>query len=531
MLKILFNARIYTFDKQKSTAAALAVRDGRIVALDAAAEMAAAPGEKVERFDLQGRTLIPGLTDAHIHLEHYAFGLQKVDCETATRAECLARVKARAEATPPGEWVLGHGWNQNNWALGMGNPADLDTVTPRHPAYLTAKSLHAGWANSLALAAAGVHSNTPDPPGGRLGRDASGKPDGLLYESAMRLVENSLPEPSDEQAVQAIGAALPGLARMGLTGVHDFDRRRCFAALQLLRARGQLSLRVLKSIPLEDLRHAASLGLRSGFGDDWLRIGGVKAFADGALGPRTAAMLQPYQGEAENRGMLLLDAEELFDQGRLAVENGYNLAVHAIGDRAVHEVLDAFEQLREYEEARMPRAGRPLRHRIEHVQVIHGDDAARLAKLGVIASMQPIHAPSDMLMADRYWGERAALSYAWRTQLDYGARLAFGSDAPVESPNPFWGVHAAVTRRRLDGSPGVQGWYPEQRLKVDEALLAYTQGAAYAAGMEDRLGRLREGFYADLLALETDPFTCAAEELANLRPAGTMIHGEWAFLK
>jgi predicted amidohydrolase YtcJ len=295
-------------------------------------------------------------------------------------------------------------------------------------------------------------------------------------------------------------------------------------ALQSLHSQGKLKLRVNKNIPVESVDHAYELGLRTGFGDDWLWIGSVKAFMDGALGPRTAAMFQPYVNESQNLGMLNMDGEELFEQARRAADVGLGMTVHAIGDRANHEVLDAFEQLRAYENEK----GLPhRRHRIEHVQVIHPDDAARLAQLNVIASMQPIHATSDMLMADRYWGERAALAYAWRTQLDHGAILAFGSDAPVESPNPFWGLHAAVTRRRADGSPSAEGWYPEQKLTLPEALSAYTIGAAYAANREHQLGRLAPDYFADLIVLEQDIFDCDPDELLRIESAATMIGGEW----
>ncbi len=524
----IFNACIYTLDARRPVVSALAVRsDGRIVAWGDPEDVPA--HLKSPAVDLGGQVVLPGMTDAHIHLEHYSLGLQKVDCETATRAECLRRVAERARQTPPGAWILGHGWNQNNWPEGFGAAADLDAVAPDHPVYLTAKSLHAAWANSAALRLANITAATPDPAGGRFGRDAAGAPDGILFESAMEAVAGAVPEPSDEQVVAAIRAAQPVLWRMGLTGAHDFDRRACFVALQTLRQRGELRLRVLKSIPLEDLPHAAALGLRSGLGDDWLRIGGVKMFADGALGPQTAAMLQPYEGSPGERGMLFMDREEIFEHGRQAVENGLPLAVHAIGDRANHEVLDAFAQLRAYERQLRPGDGAapPLRHRIEHVQVLHPDDVGRLSELGVTASMQPIHATSDMVMADRYWGKRSALAYALKAQLDAGAALAFGSDAPVESPNPFWGLHAAVTRQRPDGSPGPQGWYPEQRLTLDQALRGFTTGAAYAAGWEDRLGRLAPGYYADLLVLDQDPFACPAEALYTLRPQMVMVGGEW----
>ena len=527
-MKLLYNARIYTLDPQRPLAKAMLIDRGRIVALGEFSDLRSDFGWRAAGEDLDGQVVIPGLVDAHMHLECYALGLQKVDCETPTRQECLRRVAERARNTPPDQWVLGHGWNQNDWPEGFGDASDLDAIAFDHPVYLTAKSLHAGWANTLALRLAGLGPNTPDPAGGRLGRHADGSLDGIVYESAMDLISRAIPEATDEQALQAIRGAQQALWSMGLTGVHDFDQRRCFAALQTLHQQGELGLRVIKSLPLESLGLAVELGLHSGFGDDFLRTGSVKAFADGALGPHTAAMFQPYQGEIGNTGMLFMDAEEMFEHGRRAVENGLSMAVHAIGDRANHEMLNGYVQLRLFEQKRFP--GRaPLRHRIEHVQLLHPDDGARLAELGVIASMQPIHATSDMLAADRFWGERAKFSYAWRTQLQAGAVLAFGSDAPVESPNPFWGLHAAVRRRRVDGTPGPQGWYPEQRLTVEEALQGFTQGAAYAAGMEDRLGRLAPGYLADLLALETDPFTCEAEQLRNIRPSGTMVDGDWVY--
>jgi predicted amidohydrolase YtcJ len=313
---------------------------------------------------------------------------------------------------------------------------------------------------------------------------------------------------------------------LGITGVHDFDGRACFMALQILQARGQLRLRVLKSIPYELISQAVDLGLRSGFGDDFLRIGSVKLFADGALGTHTAAMFASYVDEPQNRGILLLNADNIFDYGRQAAAGGLSLAVHAIGDRAVHEVLDGFARLRNYErEYALP----ALRHRMEHVQTILPEDAGRLAGLDLIASMQPVHAPSDMLMADRLLGERAAFSYSWRTQLEHGARLAFGSDAPVESANPFHGIHAAVTRCRVDGSPAPDGWFPQQRLPVGTALAGFTSGPAYAAGMEDRLGQVSAGFLADLIVLETDPFTCAPADLYAIRPVATMVAGDWVW--
>ncbi len=528
-MKLLFNARVITLDPAHPAASAVLIDRDRILAVGEKEDLLGLAGGRLEQTDLRGAIVLPGLTDAHLHLQYYSLGLQKIDCETDTLKECLQRVTERARVTQPGAWVLGHGWNQNTWHLpgeGFPSASDLDAVAPNHPVYLTAKSLHAAWANSAALKLVGITASTPDPKDGKIQRDESGRPTGILLESAMGLVEHRLPAPSTDALALAIEQAQAVLWRMGLTGVHDFDRRDSFMALQTLDSQGRLKLRVNKNLPVDDVGHANSLGLRTGFGSDMLWVGSVKAFMDGALGPRTAAMFQPYLNEPENRGILNMDAEQLFEHCRQAADVGLSMTVHAIGDRANHEVLDAFEQLRAYEREH----GLPaLRHRIEHVQVLHPDDAPRLAQLNVVASMQPIHATSDMLIADRYWGERSALAYAWRTQLQHGAHLAFGSDAPVESPNPFLGLHAAVTRRRSDGAPGPEGWYPEQKLTLHEALAAYTRGAAYAANAEDRLGKLAPGYLADLIVLEQDPFICPPDDLLTMQSSATMVGGEWVW--
>jgi predicted amidohydrolase YtcJ len=526
-MNLLYNAHIYTQDESDPSVSAILIDRERVLGIGEKDELLAVAHGKIYQQDMGGRTIRPGLTDAHLHIQNYALGLQKIDCETNTKEECLTRVAKRVKASKPGEWVLGHGWNQNSWET-WPTAGDLDAIAPNNPVYLTAKSLHAAWANSTALKLVIVTANTPDPKDGQIQRDSSGRTTGILLESAMRVVSDIIPLPSLEEIASAIEKAQSILWKLGLTGIHDFDRRDSFMALQSLHAHGKLKLRVNKNIPVESLEQACELGLRTGFGDDWLWIGSVKAFMDGALGPRTAAMFQPYLGEPANYGILNMDGEELFERARHASDAGLSMTVHAIGDRANHEVLDAYQQLRAYEREK----GLPhLRHRIEHVQVIHADDAPRLAQLGVIASMQPIHATSDMLMADRYWGERAALSYAWRTQLEHGARLVFGSDAPVESPNPFWGLHAAVTRRRPDASPSPGGWYPEQKLTLPEALNAYTTGPAYAANAEHRLGRLAPGYLADLIVLDQDIFVCDPDELLSLEPSGTMVAGEWVYTR
>jgi predicted amidohydrolase YtcJ len=523
-MKLLYNASIRTQDPSHPTASAIVIDHERIVALGADDHLLS-QYPNVEKQNMEGRFILPGLTDAHLHLKNYALSLQKVDCETDTKEECLRRVAERAQKAKPDEWILGHGWNQNTWGV-WPTASELDAIAPNNPVYLTAKSLHAAWANTAALKLANVTTQTPHPQNGQIQRDDSGNATGILLETAMELVGDTIPEPSIAEIADAMEKAQSILWKMGLTGVHDFDRRDSFVALQQLHAQGKLKLRVLKNIPVELLDQAYDLGLRAGFGDDWLRIGSVKVFMDGALGPHTAAMFQPYIGEEDNRGILNMDGEELFEFGRKAAHVGLALTVHAIGDRANHEVLNAYEQLRTYEsENHLP----ALRHRIEHVQVIHPDDAARLGEMNIIASMQPIHATSDMRMADAFWGERSRLAYALKTQLNYGARLALGSDAPVESPNPFLGLHAAVTRRRADGIPSEEGWYPEQKLTMAEAWHGFTLGPAYAAYMENRLGRLAPGYLADLIVLNTDPFTCHADDLLDMQSSATMVGGDWVY--
>jgi len=372
---------------------------------------------------------------------------------------------------------------------------------------------------------AGIERFTADPAGGQIQRDQFGEPTGILLENAVEMVERLLPSPSDLEAAAAIDQAQKHLWRMGLTGVHDYDRRRCFQALQILDSQDRLRLHVVKGIPHETLAEAVSLGLRSGFGGDYLRVGAVKLFSDGALGPQTAAMMQPYENSSNN-GVLLLNQGDILEIGQQAARSGLSLAVHAIGDRANHEMIHGFALLRAHEKHNhFPH----LRHRIEHVQVLLPEDLHRLAELDLIASMQPIHATSDMVTADHYWGFRSRYAYAFHSLLDAGTRMAFGSDAPVESPNPFLGMHAAVTRMRSSGYPGGQGWYPEQRITLEQALAGFTTGPAFAAGLERVHGQLMPGFFADMIVLAEDPFTLMPETIYQLQPVATMVSGEWVW--
>jgi predicted amidohydrolase YtcJ len=529
---ILYNATIHTLDADQPLVTALAIAAGKIVAAGDESDLRPLLRPGGEALDLEGRLVLPGLVDAHVHLSWYADYLHDVNLRgTATAEEAAARVAARAAELPPGTWIRGHGWSQDTWAdRAFPTAAQLDAVVPDHPAYLMAQSYHAAWVNSRALRRAGIHTATAAPEGGTIGRDAAGAPSGVLFETAMDLVASAIPPRTPEEMAGRVKVAIARAHRSGLTGVHDFDGALAFRAYQTLQQRGDLTLRIVKNIPVTLLDEAIAVGLQWGFGNDFLRIGGVKTFADGALGPRTAWMIDPYEGEPENLGISVTDPEEMMDNVRRASAAGLPSTIHAIGDRAVHHVLNIYQTVRAEEAARGLKPAQ-MRHRIEHVQLIHPDDAHRLGELGIVASMQPNHAPSDMHMADSYWGERAGYAYNIRLQLDAGAPVALGSDAPVEPIEPLPNLYAAVTRRRPDGSPGAEGWRPgpngRHRLSVAEAVRGFTTGPAFAAGLEDRLGQLRPGYLADLVVLDHDIFSSPPEAILETQVMGTMVNGRW----
>lgn len=531
---LFFNGRFYTLDPAPSKVEALAVvacpepgrGGGRIVARGSSAELRKTFPDYTQ-IDLQGRSVFPGFVDCHIHLASYGISLRRVDLRTARSLRgAVEKVADAVKRHKSGEWVRGRGWDKNLWPEDrFPTREDLDPISPDNPVILSSKDGHLLWVNSAALRLAGVDSRTPDPSGGEIARDRRGSPTGILKEQAEDLIWKAVPPVGAELIEQGIRDATEAAHRLGLVGVHNFvgtevsEGPSAFGVFQELQRRGKLRLRVWTTLPIHALEAAASAGLRTGFGNEWLRVGPVKIFADGTLGSQTASMLEPFEGQPQNTGIPICTREELIDLVGRAVASGFWCAIHAIGDRANRWALDAYE----VHQATSQQLG--ARHRIEHVQLLHPDDLSRLARLGVTASMQPIHATCDRDIAERYWGRRSRYAYAWRSLLTAGTVLAFGSDAPVETPDVVQGLYAAVARQRPD-EPDAPSWYPEQRLTIDEAIRAYTVGAAYAGGEEGDQGTLAEGKLADFVVLDRDILQVEPAELLETRVEATIIGGE-----
>ncbi len=425
----------------------------------------------------------PGLIDSHIHLEGLAERRLTVDLTHArSLPDTLARIERWSGALPRGAWVVGSGWYNDAWPdPTFPTRRHLDAATGGRPAYLRRKDGHSAWVSSAALKLAGIDRSRDSMPGGVIDRDETGEPTGILREEAMGPVADILPDADDPTFDRAMERALAALVRFGLTAVHSMDGTRGFSSLQRLHARGRLPLRVTYNLPLAELHHAERMGVRSGWGDEWLRFWGVKAFLDGSLGSRTAEML-------DGTGTPRLLQPELVDMIERCIRAELNVCLHAIGDGAVRRALDALEPHRN--------AWRRWRPRIEHAQCVDPKDWGRFKRIGVIASMQPIHAVADRELADLYWPNLTANAYAWRALENAGVRLAFGSDAPVEMADPLAGIEAATVWRRQ------ARWHPELALTHTAALHAYTAGAAYAAGLEEEAGALKPGMLCDMTVVD-----------------------------
>jgi predicted amidohydrolase YtcJ len=505
------------------------VDEGKVVATGSHAELAArAAGATV--VDGGGRTLLPGLIDAHAHVMGLGVALRQADLmPTKSLAEALALVKSYAAAHPQTPWVQGRGWNQAVWKLGRFPTAqELDTAVADRPAWLERVDGHAGWANGAALKLAGIDKDTKDPPGGRIERDAQGRPTGVLVDGAMELVARRIPPMDAREAEKSLDAALAEMARVGLTGVHDAGVDADTVALYRRYAdAGRLSARIYAMIggTGADFDRLAASGPLVGYGGGFLDVRAVKLYADGALGSRGAALLAPYSDHPGDKGLLFHSPDELTAIIGKAIGKGYQVGVHAIGDAANREVLDSFAAV--YRE----HGGKELRNRIEHAQIVAVEDIARFRTLGLIASMQPTHATSDMNMAeDRLGKARMKGAYAWRSFLKQGTVVAAGSDFPVESPNPFYGLYSAVTRQDHDGRP-LGGWYRQQDMTLPEALRAFTLDAAYAAHAEKTLGTLEPGKWADFILIDRDVFAGAPARLWSTVVLQTWVGGRRVYAR
>ncbi len=532
---LFYNGTIHTLNSEQPRASALAVRGERILAVGTQGRVqAAAAGAPLTAINLRGRAMIPGLTDAHVHITWYGLARLQVELGTAhSRAAALQLVAAHAAQLPADAWVEGGGWHQSEWQDSTDFPtrADLDQVCPDKPVFLVRKDGHSAWVNSRALELAGITAATPDPADGAIARAADGEPTGILLETAQDLIRAVIGEPPQARRVHALEQALHEALSYGITSLHipagprALDAPETMRDLHTLHQQGRLPLRCLTYVSHRELEPLIALGLQSGWGDVWLRLGGLKLFADGSLGSQTAALLQPYEGSTE-RGMALYDDATLTDLITRANLHGIAVAVHAIGDAANRSVLTALTHAtaqRAHHEPPLPPLALP--NRIEHVQLIDPADLPRLAHLGVLASMQPLHATSDMHMADALWGPRCQHAYALRSVWQSGATVLLGSDAPIETLNPWHGIHAAVTRQRPTGSPP-DGWYPAQRLSIHQALLGYCVNPAIASGEAHLKGMLKPGMLADLVVLSADPFQCAPNDLHLIQADLTMVGGQ-----
>jgi predicted amidohydrolase YtcJ len=511
-ITIFYNAKIQTQDHRLPLATAIAIQGKRILAIGSDSDVRALANSKTVEMNLGGRLVLPGLTDSHFHYYEWALGRQRlVLTTTSSIAELQTLLARKARETMPGAWIIGRGWNENNWSSHrLITRADLDNLTPVNPTMLLRGDGHLAVANSLALKAAHIDNETLNPPQGVIDRDATGQPTGVLRELAINLVRQVIPLPTEDETVKTMRDGFNELHKLGLTGIHDFrsmggkDGPPAFRAYQHLQATGELAMRMWMLLPGERLEHAIALGLRTGLGDDYLRVGHVKFFADGGQGVRSAWMLETYE-DTHSFGMPLVPMDEILDALQHAHTAGLALAVHAIGDRANRELVTVFEQALKSD--RSIASGTP--HRIEHAQNIRPEDIIRLGRLGVVASVQPIHLPDDISMIEQSIGPRGCWSYPFQDMLAAGVPLAFGSDCPVANPNPMWGIHAAVTRRRQDGTPP-GGWYPEQCLTVDQAVHGFTT----------------PGKLADLVVLDRDIFSIDPMEIFDTKPVMTVFDGQ-----
>jgi predicted amidohydrolase YtcJ len=523
---IVTNAKIWTVDGSLPTAQSVAVLGERIVAVgsNAAVDLWRGPNTKV--IDAGGKLVLPGFNDAHVHFVSGGQQLDNVQLNDATSPEEFARrIAERARATPKGEWILGGNWDETKW-----NPADIptkemiDAVTPDAPVFVSRYDGHMGLANSLALRLAGITANTPDPPGGMIVHDAHGNPTGALKDAATDYIDKVVPPLSHDQRVKVVKRALAHAASLGVTSVqHMNPDYEDIAVYSELSQRGELTTRIYAAPLITQVDDQVKIGIRHSFGGPFLRIGAVKAYADGSLGSGTAYFYEPFLNQRNNRGLLSDEMHPISlmrDRMMKADAAGLQICTHAIGDEGISDILDL------YADVTKAHGEADRRFRIEHAQHMAAKDFDRFAQLHVIASVQPYHAIDDGRFAESHIGhDRASRTYAFRTFLDHGVRLAFGTDWEVAPLNPLLGVYAAVTRATLDDK-NPNGWFPEQKLTVAEAVEAYTLGSAYAEFQEKEKGSITPGKLADMVLLSDDIFSVAPAKIRDVKVVKTIVGGK-----
>lgn len=529
---LLVNGDIYTQDSLNPQVSGVAIGGGRILAVGDQDAVQSMRQRQTEVIDLGGRMVIPGMTDVHFHGFEWAMNRQQLSLsDVVSFGHLLQKVKSWTAKLAPGKWVIGQGWNETDWPESrMPRRSDLDVVSPDNPVILWRCDLHLATANSRALAAAGIQDDTPDPADGRIERDDRGRPTGILRELAINLVRDALPPTTDQTAVAALKSAVSELHRLGLTGIHDVrlmndpDGDLALRAWRCLEAREALDLRVWVTVAGEQLDNAIAMGLRTGRGSDRLRTGHVKFFADGGMGARTAWLYQPYLDA--DCGMPLMSIADLNTAIGRAESAGLAVMIHAVGDRANGELIRMFEARKKKAKDTGADPGSPMIiHRVEHVQMIRPEDIPRLANTGIAVSVQPHNMILDMNMIDGSVGPQGRWTYPFKDLIDAGIPVMLSSDSPVCDPSPLIGIHAATTRQRTDGTP-LDGWYPESRIGVAEAIRAYTHTPARVHGLSDQLGTIGVGKYADMVVLDRNLYRIDPMEIADAGVDMTIFDGE-----
>jgi predicted amidohydrolase YtcJ len=521
---VITDAKVWTGDPERPWAEAVASSGDAIIAVGSKSEIEPMIGENTEVISVAGSMLVPGMIDTHVHFITGGSGLAAVQLrDAATPEEFVERIGAFAKTLKPGEWILNGNWDHENWGGELPRRDWIDAVTPENPVWINRLDGHMSLANSLALELAQVDADTPDVAGGEIVRDESGAPTGVLKDNAMGLIDAAVPAPGEAQLDREARAAMAHVASNGVTSVHDMAGWDSLATYRRARANGELITRIYSVMPLQHWQQLRDEVSRNGRGDDWLRIGGLKGFMDGSLGSHTAAFFEPFTDAPDDRGLLINDLDDMRSWIGSADEAGLHVMVHAIGDRAIRSLLDIYLDVAE------SNGERDRRFRIEHAQHIHPDDIARFGVQNVIASMQPYHAIDDGRWAGKVIGtERAKTTYAFRSLIDSNAHVAFGSDWFVAPATPLEGIYAAVTRRTLDGA-NPDGWVPEQKITVEQALKSYTSEAAYASFEEDVKGMLKPGMLADFVLLDRDITAIPPEEIADTEVLRTVVGGRVVF--